>query len=215
MDESTKATFAKIDGTPAHILVILGLFLMLLSPLIINFKTAGLMRAGAQAEQAEQFIQLDLKELSEKHDAERQQDKDAGITTSSEDPQKREDAQKRETARTKETKDKETELKKKYNAVAAKREFLEAQADFVGMRIHHIATFLGALCLLIGLIVMTVQASGTTQKVLLIILLVVMFSALSGINLNIEGKGNLGGRGDVMRSIMDAMPRPTPPPSRP
>jgi Flp pilus assembly protein TadB len=207
MNESTKATFAKLDGTPAHILVILGLFLMLLSPLIMNFKTAGAMQKGAAAEQADEFIQLDLKDLSEKQDVERKQDEKAGSSLSPE------DLSRRQQDRQKAYEDKQRELKQKYNAVAAKREFLEAQADLVGTRIHYIATFLGALCLLIGLIVMTVQATGTTQKVLLIILLVVMFSALSGINLNIEGKGNLGGRGDAMRSIIDAMPRSTPPPS--
>ena len=205
MDESTKATFAKLDGTPAHILVILGLFLMLLAPLIMNFKAAGVAKAGAAAEQSDDFMRLDMKEFTDKQDEEKKKDETASF----------EDRQKHEQERQKAYDDKQRELKNKYNAVATRREFLEASADFVGMRIHYIATFLGALCLLIGLIVMTVQASGTTQKVLLIILLVVMFSALSGINLNIEGRSNLGGSRDAMRSIMDAMPRPTPPPSRP
>lgn len=207
MDESTKATFAKLDGTPAHLLVILGLFLMLLAPLIMNFKTASVMQKGAAAEQSDDFMRLDMKEFTDKQDEDKKKDEGSGISF--------EDRQKHEQDRQRDYDNKQKELKNKYNAVATRREFLEAQADLVGSRIHYIATFLGALCLLIGLIVMTVQASGTTQKVLLIILLVVMFSALSGINLNIEGRSNLGGRGDAMRSIMDAMPRPTPPPSRP
>ena len=171
MDESTKATFAKLDGTPAHILVILGLFLMLLSPLITNFFAAGVAKAGAAAEQSDDFMRLDMKEFTDKQDEEKKNEERSGASF--------EDRQKHEQDRQKAYDDKQRELKNKYNATATRREFLEATASFVGMRVHYFATFLGALCLLVGLIVMTVQASGTTQKVLLIILLVVMFSALS------------------------------------
>lgn len=209
MDDSTNATFAKLNGTPAHLLVIVGLFLMLLSPLIMNFKAAGVMQKGAAAEQADEFIQLELKELSEKQDAERKNDEKAGSSVTPEDMSRRQQDRQRA------YEDKQRDLKGKYNALAAKRDFLEATADMAGTRIHYIFTFLGGLCLLIGLIVLTVQATGTTQKVLLIILLVVMFSVLSGINLNIEGKGNLGGRGEGVRSLMDQMQRQSPPPSRP
>ena len=207
MDEANKGVFARLDGTPAHILVIVGLALMLLAPLIINFKGASVARTGAIAEQTDELMRLDMRDFTDAQDEEKKKDDSSGMGL--------EDKSRREQERQKAAEAKAQELKQKYNIVNRRREFIEATGELIGTRSHYVASFLGALCLLIGLLVMTIQSDGTRQKILLIILLVVMFSALSGISLNLEGKGNLGGRGaDATRSILDALPKP-PPPTKP
>jgi hypothetical protein len=46
--------------------------------------------------------------------------------------------------------------------------------------------------LLIGLLVMTLESDGMKQKVALAVLMVVLFSALSGVNVNFVAAGSLG-----------------------
>ena len=102
--------------------------------------------------------------------------------------------QERERERQKVFDDKREELKKKYDANARKRDLLEAQAAASGGWSHQVLLFLGNVLLLVGLLVVTLQSTGVTQKIALIILLVVMFSALSGVNLTFLTAGSMGER---------------------
>jgi hypothetical protein len=208
MNDANNSIFAKLDGTTAHILVILGLFLMLLSPLITRFRSASVARAGIMAEQTDDLSRLDLQELRDQQEEDRKKDSAANLAP--------EEMSNRERTRSTVMEQKQQELKKKYNVTEARRDYLTATADLAGTRTQYIASFLGALCMLIGLLVMTVQSEGTRQKVMLIILLVVMFSALPGISLSLEGKSNLGGSGGAGSPSEGLPSRPTAPaPSRP
>lgn len=209
MEDTTKALFEKLDGTPAHALVIVGLLLSLLAPLIVNFKAAGVARAGVAAEQAEELQRLDMADFIAKQEQEKKaDDSNPSLTFEQKGP--------REQARTQAAEAKREELKNTYNITASKRAFMDATTNLVGSWMHYVISFLGALLLLIGLMVMTVQSDGVRQKVILVILVVVMFSALSGVNLNLEGKGNFGSqRSDLIRALMDAMPKSSPSSSRP
>jgi len=87
---------------------------------------------------------------------------------------------------------KQEELDKKYDAIGPRRAVVEAQTAVAGTRSHLVIGWLGRLLLLLGLLVMTVQSEGVRQKVILIVLLVVMFSAISGVNLGFQAQGHLG-----------------------
>lgn len=69
----------------------------------------------------------------------------------------------------------------------------QAQMAATGMRWHLVLLFLGNVMLLVGLVIVTLESTGATQKVALVILLVAMFSALSGVTLNFLTLGSLGG----------------------
>ncbi|MBS1789335.1 MAG: hypothetical protein JST85_16540 [Acidobacteria bacterium] len=209
-ENQAKGLFARLDGLPAHALVIAGLAFTLLSPLIPSFKLAELASARVASEQAESLIALDLEDLKQTQEkarkqdeerklAERQQDSSFSTLSPEEIQKKRDEQQKRDDERQKREADRKTameqkqeELKKKYDTVELKRALLTAQSSAAGLRWHLALAWLGRLMLLVGLLVLTIQSEGLRQKVLLIVLLVVMFSALSGINLNFMAQGNLG-----------------------
>src|SRR5450432_1069879 len=152
MNDANNSIFAKLDGPVAHILIILGLFLMLLSPLITKFRSASVARTGIVAEQTDDMSRLDLQELRDQQEEERKKDSTANLSP--------DDMANREKARSTAMEQKQQELKKKYNVVDARRQYLEATADLAGTRTQYIASFLGSLCLLIGLIVLTIQSEG-------------------------------------------------------
>lgn len=206
----TRGLFAILDGRPAHALIIVGLALTLLAPLIPGFKLAEVASTRVESGQAEALIELDLADLKQAQESARKQEEErrqversqeiTPATLTPEEIQKRqeerrkreEERQKREDDRKKALEQKQEELKKKYDTVVLKRAMLAAQSGAAGMRWHLALAWLGRLMLLVGLLVLTIQSEGVRQKILLIVLLVVMFSALSGINLNFQAQGNLG-----------------------
>jgi hypothetical protein len=210
MDEMKKdGPFSKINGPPAQILIIAGLVLVLLAPLIPSFKLARVAHAQTEFSQVDTLMEVDLEDLKrtqareQKEDvAAAQQDRSTPINYSGgaeqvqkqqQERQAREIArQNREVERQKVLDDKTEELKKKYDANDRKRTLLEAQIAATGMRWHLFLLFLGNLMLLVGLLALTLESDGTRQKVVLIILLVVMFSALSGINLTFFTSAGVG-----------------------
>ncbi|HUO84084.1 MAG TPA: hypothetical protein VM534_03130, partial [Thermoanaerobaculia bacterium] len=99
--------------------------------------------------------------------------------------------------------EKRDELKKQYDRTRLKRDLLMAQSDAAGMRWHMAVGWLGRLALLVGLLVLTVRAEGPTQKIYLVILVVVLFSALSGVRLDLLAAGHMGGSEDP--SLIDAI----------
>ena len=215
MEQTAKTNadlFSRINGGPAHILIIAGLVLVLAAPLIPTFKSARVARAQAEFNQIDALMELDLEDLRRSHERERkgeleaaQREISAPVDLAAMPPeqiekvqaerrQKEQARQAREQERQKAFDDKKEDLKKKYDSLTRKRELLNAQIGTSGMHWHYVVGFLGNAMLLIGLLVVTLESDGVKQKVALIILLVTMFSALSGVNLNFAALGTMGDR---------------------
>lgn len=167
---SSKGLFGLLDGTPAHVLIILGLALTLVAPVIVSFKGAALAGAQAQHDKQRALKELDLEEF-------KRQKADEGLG---------EDERKQALSR------KQEELDARYNTISTRREIADAMTAVSGTRSHLVLGWLGRLLLLLGLLILTVQSEGVRQKVLLVVLLVVMFSALSGVNLDFQAQGRMG-----------------------
>jgi flagellar motor protein MotB len=204
--------FSKLDGAPAQLMIILGLVLLLAVPMITSYRSSGMARAQTALNQVDSLSELDLDDLKRSQEKERKADQEAAEKENStplnyatmppeqiqQQQQQRQAAmekrQERERERQKVFDDKREELKKKYDANARKRDLLVAQAAASGGWSHHVLLFLGNVLLLVGLLVVTLQSDGLRQKIALIILLVVMFSALSGVNLTFLTAGSMGER---------------------
>ncbi len=204
--------FSKLDGAPAQSMIILGLVLLLAVPMITSVRSAGVARAQTALNQVDSLSELDLDDLKRSQEKERKADQEAAEKENStplnyatmppeqiqQHQQQRqasmEKRQERERERQKVFDDKREELKKKYDANARKRDLLVAQASASGGWSHYVLLFLGNVLLLVGLLVVTLQSDGVRQKIALVILLVVMFSALSGVNLTFLTAGSMGER---------------------
>lgn len=234
----SRGVFASLDGTPAHVLIIVGLALTLLAPLILSYKGAGLMSAQAEFENLKAFKELDLEEFKRQQDDQRKKSpefikykqaadevkpatldftlppeiRDALRQQEQEKDKAVQELKKAVDDRDKERKDalekKQEELDQKYNTINPRREIAEAMTAVAGTRSHLVLAWLGRLLLLLGLLVLTVQSEGVKQKVLLIVLLVVMFSALSGVNLDFEAQGRMGGPPPAAERAPQAPPAP-------
>ena len=219
----SRGLFATIQGTPAHILIIVGLALTLLAPLILSFKGASLASSQAEFDQMKAQKELDLEEFKRdqgelrkksseviKHKEATEERKpvpfDPSLSPEQRDAQQKQEQEKdraiqelkkavdeKDKDREKALNEKKEELEKKYDTIAIKREIAEAQTAVAGTRSHLVLGWLGRLLLLVGLLVLMLQSEGLRQKVILIVLLVVMFSALSGVNLDFLAQGRMGG----------------------
>jgi len=217
-----KQLFASLDGTPSHILIVVGLALALFAPLILNFKVAGLASAQADLDKVKTLRELDLEEFKRQQQEERKNSPEVVNYNRALEERKpvvmdismpitlRTELQKQEDANNKKLQDlkravdekdrerqkamdkKQEELDKKYDTIPPRRLVSEEQTAVAGTRSHLMIGWLGRLLLLLGLLVVTLQSEGVRQKVVLIILLVVMFSALSGVNLGFQAQGHLG-----------------------
>jgi len=180
-----KDLFSKLDGMPAQVLVFVGFTLALLAPLIPHFEMAGAASAKAEYEKASALVDLDLEKFTHEQEAKAGGESIEGISSYT-------DMQARQTDLMKATKKKKDELEKTYTVFDLKREMIENQAAVPGTVLHLWIGWLGRLLLILGLLILTVQSEGVRQKVILIILLIVMFSALSGVNLDFGAQGHLG-----------------------
>ncbi|MDD5542332.1 MAG: hypothetical protein PHX83_04090 [Acidobacteriia bacterium] len=190
-----KNYFSRLDGTPAQILIVLGLLLVLAVPLIPRFREAAIDSARVRSDQAGQMIQLDMEKFNRDQTEERNR-----INSDSNLPL--EERTKKLQALTDAANQKNDELEKKYDSNTLKRELLEAQANAAGSRIQFVISWLGRLMLLLGLLVITLQSEGARQKVILVILLVVMFTTLSGINFDFATIGHFGeSQSDIIRQM--------------
>ncbi len=204
MDDTSRrndGVFPKLDGAPAQGMIIAGLVLLLAVPMISSFRSAGVARAQTALNQVDSLSELDLDDLKRTQEKERKADQETAEKENSTPlnyaamlPEQIQQQQQQRQSTQKVFDDKRDELKKKYDANARKRDLLEAQASAAGSRSHHVLLFLGNVLLLVGLLVVTLQSTGVTQKIALIILLVVMFSALSGVNLTFLTAGSMGER---------------------
>ena len=201
--------FSKLNGAPAQALIVCGLILVLAVPLIPSFRTARVARAQTELSQVDTLIRLDLDDLRRIQERERKEDLEAAerdratpidyslgpadIDRQQQERNAREQSRRaKERARQKALDDKEDQLKRHYDANARHRTLMSAQADASGMSWHLLLLFLGNAMLLVGLLVLTLESDGVKQKIALVVLLVVMFSALSGVNLNFLASGSMG-----------------------
>jgi len=239
-----KGLFETLEGMPAHILIILGLALTLLAPLVLNFKGASLAGSQSEFDQLKTQKELDLEEFKRdqadqrkrspeftKHKEATEQRKPAAFDPSLT-PEQCDAVQKQEQEKDKaiqelktalDEKDKEREkpleakkeeLDQKYDTIAIRREVAEAQTAMAGTRSHLLLGWLGRLLLIVGLLVLMLQSEGLRQKVILIVLLVVMFSALSGVNLDFLAQGRMGGSSYATPRMTERAPE-APSPSKP
>lgn len=236
----SKGLFGTLEGMPVHILIILGLALTLLAPLILNFKGASLAGSQAEFDQLKMQKELDLEEFKRDQADRRKkspevtkykeatEERKAASFDPSLTPQQHDAVQKQEQekdkaiqelktaldekdkAREKALEEKKEELDQKYDTIAIRREMAEAQTAVAGTRSHLLLGWLGRLLLIVGLLVLMLQSDGLRQKVILIVLLVVMFSALSGVNLDFLAQGRMGGSSYTPRTTERA---PEAPPS--
>jgi hypothetical protein len=70
---------------------------------------------------------------------------------------------------------------------------------------HTIVGWIGSLLLIVGLLALTATTAGVTQKIFLVVLLLVLFSALSGVRVDFLAAGQMGG--DQSRSFIEALDR--------
>jgi len=219
----SEGLFATLEGMPAHILIILGLALTLIAPLILNFKGASLASSQAEFDQLIAQKALDLEGFKrDQADQRKKSPEVTKLTEATEQrkpvpsdpslsPEQIEAQQKQEQEKDKailelkkavDEKDKEREkaleakteeLEKKYDTIPIRGQIAEGQTAVAGTRSHLVLGWLGRLLLLVGLLVMMLQSEGLRQKVILVVLLVVMFSALSGVNLDFTAQGRMGG----------------------
>ena len=203
---------ATIQGTPAQILIILGLALILLAPVILNYKGASLASSQAKLDQMKAQKELDLEEF--KHDQAERRKKSPEVIKHKEATEERKPVQldpsllpaqtearqkqeqekdkaieelkkavdEKDKQREKALSEKNEELEKKYDTIGVRREIAEARTAIPGTRLHLVLGWLGHLLLLLGLLALMLRSEGLRQKVILIVLLVVMFSGLSKAN---------------------------------
>ncbi|HTM21461.1 MAG TPA: hypothetical protein VL172_13165 [Kofleriaceae bacterium] len=179
--------FRLLDGVPAHAMVIIGLVAALAAPLIPSCASAKREAAEAELEKAKALRELDLKEYNdeqEKKDAA----KAAGEVAPVPPPATPEDPDK-------ERKAFEESLDAKYDLAGHERDVAGARAAAAGVRSHLYVHWIGRVLLILGLLIMTLGASGTRQKVLMAVLLIVLFGSLTGVALDVGARATLGGGG--------------------
>jgi hypothetical protein len=185
--------FAMIDGLPAHILVVLGLTLTLLSPILPRSKAAAAADAMAEAKLADELVEMDL-ETTRKSLA--KEDK-ADEEKLAKDPAIAPDVEKRREARAVVLKDLPETLHAKYKVDKLRRDAVEARASAAGPTFYLYLHWIGRVLLIVGLLVLTLMSDGIRQKIFLVVLLVALFSSLTGVKLDFNTSGSIGSSGDV------------------
>lgn len=199
-----KTIFGTLDGMPAQILVVAGLALALFAPLIPQFKMAAVSSARSAYDNAEALINLEMEDIKREQESQSKQDSAILASMTFEQRQAQVQQQQNRQAELQRVADeKRKELMKRYDRPALKRNLLMAQRDAAGMRWHMIIGWVGTLALIIGLLTLTVRSEAMAQKIFLIVLLLVLFSALSGIRLDVLAAGQMGG--DSSSSFLDGV----------
>ena len=196
--------FQALEGRPAQILVIAGLALTLMTPLFPNARYAAVERARSSYTNAEEMVELEMEEI--KREQERESKENNVVAPGTSWDQQQAAAQQRQARLTELQRladEKREELRKRYDRTKLKRQLLAAQTSASGMWWHSVIGWAGSLLLIVGLLVLTATSTGMTQKVFLVILLIVLFSALSGVRIDFLAAGQMGG--EQSRSLVDAV----------
>ncbi len=174
--------FGVLDGIPANLMIVLGLFLLL-----IGLTVPGCRRAYAESVEAEwrlasALYEHDLAQFSEAQERERQAERDAAAANPSAPPDFVANEARRQTLLRQETQ----RLEREHEVPERRRDALEAAASAEGLWAHRVFEWLGRLLLLLGLIVVTSQAQGLRQKVFAILTAIVLLSSISGMDLDLD-----------------------------
>jgi TonB family protein len=223
-----KNLFAKLDGTPAQILIVLGLALALFVPMWRQYEEVGVSKAKARLDQAGQMVALEVEKFKKDQSADLKRLYESTTLTPEERLKKAEELRKAAQA-------KQEELERTYDDTQLKRAWLLAQAKVVDTRWHDLLGWLGRLILVLGLLTLTIQSEGLKQKTLLIVLLVIMLGSLVSVGYDLrnaypeptfEGVQSSGfgavnqapNSNEVAREIeklFENLPAPPPPPAAP
>lgn len=200
--------FQMLDGAPAQALVVLGLALTLFAPLVPGFKRDRVVSAQVALERAERLTEIELDDFRQAQEREAggaQPDASGSF----------EDAGRRSEERDRALAAKRDEVRRRYDIPGRRRALIDAQAAAAGSFWYLVLRWIGHLLLILGLLVLTLLSEGARQKILLVVLLVVLFSALSGVNVGFQASGNLGGaaRDEPADLLRDTTPGPTPRPT--
>ncbi len=188
--EGNNGLFRLLDGAPAHAMIMIGLVAALAAPLIPDCARAKRDSAEAELEKAKALRELDLKEFNEAEDkkAAAMAEMPAPVAPGMPEPTPPED-------RDKKRKEFEESLDAKYDLPGHERELAGARASAAGVRSHLYVHWIGRVLLILGLLILTLGATGTKQKVLVAVLLIVLFGSLTGIALDVGARASLGGSG--------------------
>lgn len=185
---SAQNLFAKLSGTPAQILVILGLGVTLFVPAWRHYREAGVLKAQARFDQAVQMVKLDVEDFK-KGQLTELKSLNENTTLSPQTRQEKVD-QLRAAATAK-----MEELQKTYDDMPLKRAWLAAQSRAIDTRWPDLAGWIGRVMLLLGLLALTVQSDGMRQKSYLIVLLVALLASVASMSpdLSLASLGQMGG----------------------
>jgi hypothetical protein len=189
-----KTIFQTLEGRPAQILVVAGLALTLLTPLFPRIRHAAVERARSSYSNAEELIELEMEEIKREQEREGKETNVvlAGMTFEQQQASSQQ-RQQRAAELQRIADEKREELKKRYDRTKLKRQLLTAQTNASGMWWHGIIGWIGSVLLIIGLLTLTATTAGVTQKVFLVVLLLVLFSELSGVRVDFLAAGQMGG----------------------
>ena len=163
-----KDLFSFLNGTPAYVLVFVGLVLTLLAQVVPGCRAASVASAEAELARAEQLIEYDLAEFEK-----RLQPGDEGSLKAKETEKKR--------------------LEQQYALGDLRRDIVDAKATAAGTKSHLYLNWIGRVLLILSLLVLADRSEGSRQKIYLVVLALVLFGSLTGVNLDFETKARLGG----------------------
>lgn len=199
-----KTIFQTLEGRPAQMLVVAGLALTLLTPLFPRIRHAAVERARSSYSNAEELIELEMEEIKREQEREGKENNVALAGMTFEQQQASTQQRQQRAAELQRIADeKREELKKRYDRTKLKRQVLTAQNNASGMWWPGIIGWIGSVLLIIGLLTLTATTAGVTQKVFLVVLLLVLFSELSGVRVDFLAAGQMGG--EDSRSFVEAM----------
>lgn len=174
--------FAMLDGIPANLMIVLGLFLLLIGLTVPGCRRAYASSVEADWRLASALMEHDLAQFRQAQEREREAERAAAAANPAAPPDIATNEARRAAALTAE----EQRLEREHDVADKRRDALEAAASVEGLWAHRVFEWLGRLLLLLGLIVVTSQAEGLRQKVFLVITVIVLLTSISGLDLDFD-----------------------------
>lgn len=184
--------FGLLDGIPANLMIVFGLFFLLIGLTIPGCRQAYASSVEADWRLASALMDHDLTQFREAQEREREQERQQILANPTAPP----DVSANETHRQAQLTAEQQRLERAHDVSAKRREALEAAASVQGLWGYRWVEWLGRLLLLLGLIVITSQAQGTRQKVFLVLTAIVLLTSLRGIDLDVDLGTRVGTRQD-------------------
>jgi vacuolar-type H+-ATPase subunit H len=175
--------FVAAGGVPANLLVVAGLLMVLLGAMLPDCRSASARKTIAEFREAEAMVDLEVDEFR----AQQERQVQAALAN----PQAPVPSTTQNEAALQQRRD---ALESQYRIAQRRRDAIGAEASVQGMRAHLFVNWIGRFLLLLGLLMMTLRAEGTKQKVLVAVLLLAMLSALPGLQIDLSAGSRLGSR---------------------